>query len=110
MKQAKLLQFKQQVESITYEDILENRFKDLTYHVNEWCGDITISCTFTMTKTVWDSYRKQGSLGHIYNCDLSNYLHRKGVKMFYAVPTVNDRKPARNGIKTITVEFHKRGE
>lgn len=101
---------KENLDKLSYDDILANRFRDLEVHKSEWCGEITVSCTFTMSKAVWDSYRKIGSLGQIYNCDLSNYLSRRGLLNFYAVPTVNDERRAVKGIKTITVKFVKRRE
>lgn len=102
-------EFKANLDSLTYEDILKVRFADLKYCTREWCGDITISCTFTVSKVVWDSWRKAGHLGQIYNCDLSNHLYRLGVLDFYSVPSVSDRARAKNGRKTISVEFTKRG-
>ncbi len=109
MSSLKLVEFKAQVESITYDDVLANRFKDLTFSKSEWCGDIIIHCTFTMDIKVWKKYRDSGSLGQIYNCDLSNYLSRKGILNKYCVPTVSDRDNARKGRKTIRVEFCMRG-
>jgi hypothetical protein len=110
MKNQKLLQFKQQVESISYDDILANRFQDLTWHRHgDDFGMPTLSCTFTMDIKVWKQYRDAGQLGSIYNCDLSNFLSRKGILQEYCVPIVSDKKPARGGRKTISVEFRLKG-
>lgn len=110
MSDAKLLQFKAQVESITYDDILANRFKDLTWHKHgEDFGSPTLSVTFTMDVKVWKSYRDAGDLGAIYGTELSNYLSRKGILKEYCVPIVSDRDNARRGRKTIRIEYRLRG-
>lgn len=110
MSEAKLIQFKEQVESITYDDVLANRFKDLQWFKHgEDFGQPTLRCTFTMDVKVWKQYRDSGNLGMIYNCDLSNYLSRKGILNEYCVPIVSDRKNAVKGRKSISVEFRLRG-
>lgn len=68
---------------------------------------LTVSVTFTMQATEWKRMRDKGQLGHMYNTDLSNYLSRRGLLDFYAVPVVDHADRARNGIKTIQVYFRK---
>lgn len=105
-----LKQMKQNLDNLSYENIMEHRFADLSYHKHgEDFGQPTLSCTFTMDIKVWRSYQKEGSLGSIYNCDLSNYLSRKGVLNEYAIPIVNDKARASKGRKTISIEFRLKG-
>lgn len=101
---------KTNLDNLSYDDILAQRFADLTWHKHgEDFGQPTLSCTFTMDVKAWNSYRKTGSLGQIYNCDLSNYLSRKGVLNEYCVPVVSDRDNAKRGRKTIRIEFRLKG-
>lgn len=70
-----------------------------------WTKQKKIQVTFKMDAIQWKVYRGMGHIGHLYNADLSNYLSKKGILNFYAVPSVNDSKRAFKGIKTITVTF-----
>lgn len=91
-----------------YDAHLEKLFGAAQISTSDWCGEITVSVTFTMLKAEWDKLKKQGQLGGIYARDLSNYLSRTDRLNFYAVPTVSDVQRAKNGIKTINVRFTKR--
>lgn len=93
----------------SYDARLARMFSDLKVYRSEWCGDVTVSCTFTISKIAWDVLRKHGELGTLYNCDLSNYLSRNGKLNFYAVPSVDDSSRSNKGRKTIKVSFTKRG-
>lgn len=110
MSEAKLIQFKQQVESITYDDVLANRFKDLQWHKHgEDFGAPTLSVTFSMDAKLWKQYRDGGNLGSIYGVDLGNYLSRQGILNEYCQPIVSDRQNAKAGRKTIRVEYRLKG-
>jgi hypothetical protein len=92
-----------------YDEYLSELFKNSTHYTNEWCGEVTITATLNIPKKTWDNYKKQKQLGRLYGVETSNWLSRAGVLPFYAMPVVDDKKNAKNGIKTITVRFTKRG-
>lgn len=92
-----------------YNERLETLFGNARCSVSEWCGDVTVSVSFSIDAKEWKRLRDKRQLGSLYNCDLSNYLSRKGLLRFYAVPSVNDSSRASKGVKSISVSFTKRG-
>lgn len=94
---------------VEYHDRLAETFQSLTHSTSEWCGQLTLHISFQIPKKSWDEYRKTVGLGTLYGIDLSNYLSRKGMLNFYAMPIVSDKSRAKNGIKHISVTFSQRG-
>jgi hypothetical protein len=94
-----------------YDDVLKETFIDLTHHLSEFGFEKTLYVTFKIEKKMWDEYRnnRQG-LGALYGIDLSNFLSRQGILNEYAVPIVSDRSRAKNGFKTIRVEYRLKGK
>lgn len=61
--------------------------------------------TFSIDVKEWKRMRDKGNLGQLYGVDLGNFLSRRGILNEYAVPIVSDRQNARNGRKTIRIEY-----
>lgn len=87
----------------SYDERLAEMFATLTHRtfVN------TLYVSFSMPKKEWDEYRKSlGGLGQLYGVDLGNYLGRQSILNQYCVPVVDDKKRAKNGIKSIQVTYY----
>jgi hypothetical protein len=91
-----------------YNQQLETLFGNAECNISQFGFETTVSVSFKIDVKEWNRLRKARQLGSLYNTDLSNYLSRKGVLRFYAVPSVDDRRRAKDGVKTIHVSFTKR--
>lgn len=102
-------QIKKNIDSITYDDVISNRYRDLYFDIREYQGHKVVECRLTMDAKVWKSYQKAGYLGTLYNLDLSNYLYRKHNIMVSSC-SVYDGDRVSKGKKRIRITFDYRGQ
>lgn len=76
---------------------------DTSYGGYRWKYTITIE----MPIAVFNQYKKSGNLGHIYNTDVCHELTSRGLWYHgYSVPSVDDTRNARKGVKTIEITHY----
>lgn len=87
-----------------YDVILEETFLNVRTHKSNY--DDALHVSFQIDVKLWREYKngRQG-LGALYGIDLSNYLSRKGLLNRYAVPSVDDKSNAKQGLKHIHVTY-----
>ena len=108
LKAAADLKFKKFFDELTYEEILAHKFRDLRHYKATYQGQDFLECSFTMCKKEWDTRKKDGSIGHLYNADLSNHLSRALGLLVTGYPSVNDRARASKGKKRVEVRYELR--
>jgi hypothetical protein len=76
---------------------------------SEFAGRITHHVRVSMPVKVWAAFKKSRQLGQLYGIDISNSIYAMDRTVYAYNPTVDDRRNAKHGIKTISLTYSKGG-
>jgi len=81
--------------------LINGRVHDTSYGGYPWRIDVVVE----LNVKDWQLYRKKKMLGQMYGVDFSNAVYHINNNIPASCPMVDDRKRAKNGIKTINLTY-----